>query len=72
MRPARIRVWRSSPARGKCSPTRHFVHKPHKEHTENRRDDDRRGDHHRLARIEHDIHDMRNLILKAFLRRSGN
>ncbi|MDK3075641.1 hypothetical protein QO034_21470 [Sedimentitalea sp. JM2-8] len=35
---------------------------------EKRRDEDRRVDHDRLARIESDIHDMRNLMLQAFQR----
>ncbi|MBJ6372767.1 hypothetical protein [Sedimentitalea arenosa] len=35
---------------------------------EKRRDEDRRVDHDRLARIEADIHDMRNLMLQAFQR----
>ena len=35
---------------------------------EKRRDEDRRVDHDRLARIETDIHDMRNLMLQAFQR----
>jgi hypothetical protein len=38
---------------------------------EKRRDEDRKIDHDRLARIEHDIHDMRNLIFAAFQRRDG-
>ncbi|SUZ33217.1 hypothetical protein ROE7235_02986 [Roseibaca ekhonensis] len=39
---------------------------------EKRRDDDRQVDHDRLARIERDIHDMRNLIFAAFQRRDGD
>ena len=39
---------------------------------EKRRDEDRRIDHDRLARIERDIHDMRNLIFAAFQRRNGD
>ena len=39
---------------------------------EKRRDEDRRVDHDRLARIERDIHDMRNLIFAAFQRRNGD
>ncbi|MCC5963611.1 MAG: hypothetical protein JJU40_16530 [Rhodobacteraceae bacterium] len=39
---------------------------------EKRRDDDRRVDHDRLARIERDIHDMRNLIFAAFQRKNGD
>lgn len=39
---------------------------------EKRRDEDRRVDHDRLARIERDIHDMRNLIFAAFQRRDGD
>jgi hypothetical protein len=39
---------------------------------EKRRDDDRRVDHDRLARIERDIHDMRNLIFTAFQRKNGD
>jgi hypothetical protein len=39
---------------------------------EKRRDEDRRIDHDRLARIEHDIHDMRNLIFAAFQRKNGD
>ena len=39
---------------------------------EKRRDEDRRIDHDRLARIERDIHDMRNLIFAAFQRRDGD
>lgn len=39
---------------------------------EKRRDDDRRVDHDRLARIERDIHDMRNLIFAAFQRKDGD
>ena len=39
---------------------------------EKRRDDDRQIDHDRLARIERDIHDMRNLIFAAFQRRDGD
>ncbi|WP_108485419.1 hypothetical protein [Oceaniglobus ichthyenteri] len=35
---------------------------------EKRRDEDRKIDHDRLARIEADIHDMRNLMLQAFQR----
>ena len=35
---------------------------------EKRRDEDRKVDHDRLARIEADIHDMRNLMLQAFQR----
>ena len=38
---------------------------------EKRRDEDRRIDHDRLARIERDIHDMRNLIFAAFQRKNG-
>ena len=37
---------------------------------EKRRDEDRRIDHDRLARIERDIHDMRNLIFAAFQRKN--
>ena len=39
---------------------------------EKRRDEDRRIDHDRLARIERDIHDMRNLIFAAFQRKNGD
>ena len=39
---------------------------------EKRRDEDRRIDHDRLARIERDIHDMRNLIFAAFHRKNGD
>ena len=39
---------------------------------EKRRDEDRKIDHDRLARIERDIHDMRNLIFAAFQRRNGD
>ncbi|WP_210879999.1 hypothetical protein [Roseovarius autotrophicus] len=39
---------------------------------EKRRDEDRKVDHDRLARIERDIHDMRNLIFAAFQRRNGD
>jgi hypothetical protein len=39
---------------------------------EKRRDDDRQVDHDRLARIERDIHDMRNLIFAAFQRKNGD
>lgn len=39
---------------------------------EKRRDDDRQVDNDRLARIERDIHDMRNLIFAAFQRRDGD
>jgi hypothetical protein len=38
---------------------------------EKRRDEDRKIDHDRLARIERDIHDMRNLIFAAFQRKNG-
>lgn len=38
---------------------------------EKRRDEDR-VDHDRLARIERDIHDMRNLIFAAFQRKNGD
>jgi uncharacterized protein YqgV (UPF0045/DUF77 family) len=38
---------------------------------EKRRDEDRKIDHDRLARIERDIHDMRNLIFAAFQRKDG-
>jgi hypothetical protein len=45
----------------------------HEERTriEKRRDEDRKIDHDRLARIERDIHDMRNLIFAAFQRKDG-
>ena len=39
---------------------------------ERRRDEDRKIDHDRLARIERDIHDMRNLVFAAFQRRNGD
>ncbi|MBC7165717.1 MAG: hypothetical protein H5U15_12105 [Roseovarius sp.] len=39
---------------------------------EKRRDEDRKIDHDRLARIERDIHDMRNLIFAAFQRKNGD
>lgn len=39
---------------------------------EKRRDEDRRVDHDRLARIERDIHDMHNLIFAAFQRKNGD
>jgi hypothetical protein len=39
---------------------------------EKRRDDDRRVDHDRLARMERDIHDMRTVIFAAFQRRDGD
>ena len=39
---------------------------------EKRRDEDRRIDNDRLARIERDIHDMRNLIFAAFQRKNGD
>ncbi len=39
---------------------------------EKRRDDDRQVDNDRLARIERDIHDMRNLIFAAFQRNGGD
>jgi len=39
---------------------------------EKRRDEDRRIDHDRLARIERDIHDMRTLIFAAFQRKNGD
>lgn len=39
---------------------------------EKRRDEDRRVDHERLARIERDIHDMRTLIFAAFQRKNGD
>jgi hypothetical protein len=39
---------------------------------EKRRDEDRKVDHDRLARIERDIHDMRNLIFAAFQRKNGD
>jgi uncharacterized protein YqgV (UPF0045/DUF77 family) len=39
---------------------------------EKRRDEDRKVDHDRLARIERDIHDMRNLIFAAFQRKNDD
>ena len=39
---------------------------------EKRRDEDRKIDHDRLARIERDIHEMRNLIFAAFQRKNGD
>ncbi len=39
---------------------------------EARRAEDRQIDDARLARIERDIHDMRNLIFAAFQRRNGD
>ena len=39
---------------------------------EKRRDEDRRVDHDRLARIERDIPDLRNRIFAAFQRRDGD
>jgi uncharacterized protein YqgV (UPF0045/DUF77 family) len=39
---------------------------------EKRRDEDRKIDHDRLARIERDIHDMRNLIFAAFQRKNDD
>ncbi|MCC6006492.1 MAG: hypothetical protein JJU40_02305 [Rhodobacteraceae bacterium] len=38
---------------------------------EKRRDEDRKIDNDRLARIERDIHDMRTLIFAAFQRKNG-